>query len=230
MNRASANRYRAAGTGPGHITADGCPVDLYALLPARGEAEIVHAAIPGTARILELGAGTGRVTRGLLELGHQVVAVDESPDMLAHIRDTPTVCAPIESLVLAERFDVVLLASYLVNETDDELRAAWLAACERHLAPGGAVIIQRHTLSWFDRAEPYERTDGGITFRLRKVARPAPHLLDVTMEYEHGGRQWTHTYVHRRMDDDEITAALATAGLRLDSWLTDDRGWLSARR
>lgn len=230
MNRASANRYSAAGTGPGHITADGCPVELYALLPARGEAEIVHAAVPAGATILELGAGAGRVTRGLLTLGHRVVAVDESPDMLAHIRDTPTVCAPIESLCLADRFDVVLLASYLVNETDDELRASWLAVCERHLAPDGVLILQRHTPSWFDRAEPYERVDDGITFRLRTVARPAPHLLEVTMEYEHDGRRWTHSYVHRRLDDDEIAAEIAGAGLRLASRLTGDGSWLLARR
>ena len=71
------------GTGPGVITPDGCAVELYRLLPPMGEPEIVHAAIPAGAAILELGAGAGRVTHALVALGHPVVAVDESAEMLA---------------------------------------------------------------------------------------------------------------------------------------------------
>ena len=61
-------------------------MELYSLLPPMGEPEIVHAAIPAGAGILELGAGAGRVTHRLLELGHPVVAVDESAEMLARVR------------------------------------------------------------------------------------------------------------------------------------------------
>ncbi|WP_220182865.1 class I SAM-dependent methyltransferase [Sphaerisporangium album] len=74
------------GTGPGAITPDGCAVDYYATLKPRGEPERIHAAIPEGASILELGAGAGRITHSLLALGHEVVAVDESAEMLAHIR------------------------------------------------------------------------------------------------------------------------------------------------
>jgi SAM-dependent methyltransferase len=68
------------------ITPDGCSVELYALLPPMGEPEVVHAAVPAGASILELGAGAGRVTHRLVALGHPVVAVDESAEMLAQIR------------------------------------------------------------------------------------------------------------------------------------------------
>jgi 2-polyprenyl-3-methyl-5-hydroxy-6-metoxy-1,4-benzoquinol methylase len=80
---------RNHGTGPGPITPDGCAVDYYATLTPNGEPERIHAAIPERATILELGAGAGSITHRLTALGHQVVAVDESPEMLAHIRDTP---------------------------------------------------------------------------------------------------------------------------------------------
>lgn len=50
-----------AGTGPGVITPDGCAVDFYALLPPMGEPEIIAAAAPPGASILELGCGTGRL-------------------------------------------------------------------------------------------------------------------------------------------------------------------------
>ncbi len=99
------------GTGPGDITPDGCAVDFYALLPAFGEPDIVHAALPDGASILELGCGTGRILRPLAGLGHPVLGVDESPAMLARIPDLPTVCSPIETLRLDQTFGAVLLAS-----------------------------------------------------------------------------------------------------------------------
>ena len=85
------------------------------MLPPMGEPGTVHAAVPAGAEILELGAGAGRVTQPLLELGHPVVAVDESAEMLARIRGAETVLARIQELRLGRRFDVVLLASFLVN-------------------------------------------------------------------------------------------------------------------
>ena len=118
------------GSGPGAITPDGCAVDLYALLPPMGEPELVHAAIPAGASILELGAGAGRMTARLVELGHPVVAVDESAEMLAHVRGAETVRARIQDLELGRRFDAVLLASFLVNTPDRALRGAFLRALQ----------------------------------------------------------------------------------------------------
>jgi SAM-dependent methyltransferase len=91
---------RPHGTGPGAITPDGCAVDFYARMTAMGEPEIVHEAAGPGASILELGCGTGRITHPLAELGHEVVAVDESPEMLAHVHGAQTVCARIEDLAL----------------------------------------------------------------------------------------------------------------------------------
>jgi hypothetical protein len=39
---------------------------------------------------------------------------------------------------------------------------------------------------------------------------------------------WTHTFTARRLDDADLTAALAESGLRLDRYLTEDRDWLRA--
>ena len=103
------------GTGPGVITPDGCSVEFYARMTAMGEPAIVHGALRPGASILELGSGTGRITHPLVALGHPVVAVDESPEMLAYVRDAETVCSRIEDLALGRRFDAVLLASHLIN-------------------------------------------------------------------------------------------------------------------
>ncbi|MGH3259019.1 MAG: class I SAM-dependent methyltransferase [Streptosporangiaceae bacterium] len=219
---------RPQGTGPGVITPDGCAVDLYAQLPDFGESAIVHAAAGPGASILELGCGTGRITRALVALGHEVVAVDESPEMLAHVRDAETVCARIEGLSLGRRFEAVLLASHLVNVPDEPIRNALLAACREHVADGGCVIVQQHAAAWFTEAAESERESDGMVFRLRDVSRPAPNLVSATVEYVVGEQRWTQTFTSMRLDETELAAALAAAGLRLDRYLTEDQSWFRA--
>ena len=218
----------AAGTGPGVITPDGCAVDLYTLLPPMGEPGIVHAAIPAGASVLELGAGAGRVTHPLVALGHPVVAVDESPEMLARIRGAETVRARIQDLDLGRRLDAVLLASHLVNVPDHGLRGRFLAACRAHVGDGGCVLVQRHPPGWFDEAAEGERTAGGVTFRLRDLRRPGPGLLAATVEYQVGDRVWAQSFTTERLDDQALAAALAEAGLTVDAYLTGDGSWVRA--
>jgi len=216
------------GTGPGVITPDGCAVGVYELLPPMGEPGIVHAGIPAGASILELGAGAGRVTHPLLALGHPVVAVDESPEMLARIRGAETVPARIQDLVLGRRFDAVLLASFLVNVADHSLRRRFLEVCRDHVADGGCVLIERHPPGWFDQAAERERTIGDITFRLRDLRRPGPGLLAATVEYQVGDRVWAQSFTTERLDDERLAAALAEAGLAVDAYLTGDGSWVRA--
>jgi SAM-dependent methyltransferase len=218
----------ATGTGPGVITPDGCAVDLYALLPPMGEPGIVHAAIPAGASVLELGAGAGRVTHPLVALGHPVVAVDESPEMLARVRGAETVRARIQDLDLGRTFDAVLLASHLINAPDHGLRRRLLEACRGHVRDRGCVLVQRHPPSWFEEAAEGERSADGITFRLRDLRRPGPGLLAATVEYQVGGRVWTQSFTTERLDDQALAAALAVAGLAVDAYLTGDGSWVRA--
>jgi SAM-dependent methyltransferase len=218
---------RSQGTGPGVITPDGCAVDFYALMPDFGESAIVHEAAGAGASILELGCGAGRVTHPLVALGHLVVAVDESPEMLAHVRGAETVCARIQDLSLGRRFGVVLLASHLIN-ADDQTRRTFLEVCRRHVADDGCVIIQQHSPEWFAAARDSEVVRDGMILRLRDVSRPAPNLVSATVEYVVGDRCWTQTFTAMRLDEAGLTAALATAGLRLDRYLTEDRSWIRA--
>jgi SAM-dependent methyltransferase len=218
---------RSAGSGPGVITPDGCAVDFYALMPELGEPAIVHEAAGDGASILELGSGAGRVTHPLVALGHPVVAVDESPEMLAHVRDADTVCARIQDLSLGRQFGAVLLASHLIN-ADDETRRTFLDICRRHVADDGCVIIQQHSPSWFESARDSEVTRDGVIMRMRDVSRPAPNLVSATVEYVVGERCWTQTFTTKRLDEDELAGVLAAAGLRLDRYLTPDHSWFRA--
>lgn len=202
-------------------------MDFYALMPDLGESAIVHEAAGAGASILEFGSGTGRVTHPLIALGHPVVAVDESPEMLAHIRGAETVRARIQGLDLGRRFGAVLLASHLIN-TDDEERSAFLDVCRRHVAADGCVIVQQHSPGWFADARDGETTRDGVIYRLLDVSRPAPNLVSATVEYVVGDRRWTQTFTTERLDEPELITALDAAGLRLDRYLTEDRAWFRA--
>jgi SAM-dependent methyltransferase len=215
-----------AGSGPGEITPDGCAVEFYALLPAMGEAPIVHAAVPPGASILELGCGTGRILRPLAELGHPVLGVDESAGMLARAAGLPTVCSPIETLRLDRTFGAVLLASTMIN-TDPVQRRAFLATCGRHVGPGGVVVIQQTAPRWFAEGDPSEREVAGIRRVVRSARRSGPQM-DVLVEYHVGDRTWTHAFSAHEISEQELAADLGSAGLEFGRWLTGDRSWLTA--
>jgi SAM-dependent methyltransferase len=219
------------GTGPGVITPDGCAVELYVRLPAGREPAVVHAAAGDGATILELGCGAGRVTHPLIGLGHAVMAVDESPEMLARVRGAETVCARIEDLDLGgRRFGAVLLCSHLLNVPSGSLVGAWLATCRRHVAPDGCVLIEHHPPAWFGTVADTEYVRDGITFRLRGVTRPEPGLMSGTVEYAVPDTDllWTQSFTARRLDEEMLWRLLESAGLAFGDYLTEDHAWLRA--
>jgi SAM-dependent methyltransferase len=214
-------------TGPGAHAPDGSPVELYLLLPPLGEAQIIHSALAAEAEILELGCGVGRVTHELLALGHRVVAVDQSAEMLRHVRGAETVLAEIETLQLGRRFGGVVLASNLINVSDPGRRAAFLRTCSRHVAPAGSVLIERHPPDWAP-AEAAARELGGVRVSLRQVSRGGPRVTALA-RYEAGGRVWSHRFTAEILDDEQLAAALADVGLAFERRLDDSGSWVEAR-
>ncbi|WP_408055291.1 class I SAM-dependent methyltransferase [Streptomyces paludis] len=217
------------GTGPGAITPDGCAVDLYSRLTAGREPDVIAAAVPAGASLLELGCGAGRVTHPLIERGFVVTAVDESPEMLERIRGARTVLSPIETLELDETFDVVMLASYLVHFAEHRLRDALLRACRRHVADDGCVLIQREGLDWH-RAVPWERYDEAAGCQVRMVAcEPVGDGVDaLRAEYIFPDVTWKQTFHSRELTKEAFEGYLDQAGLAVDAYLTDDGTWVRA--
>lgn len=100
-------------------------------------------------RVLELGCGSGRITRGLLAAGLQVLGVDRSAPMLAELRrglGRPPALnllrADVRALPLAAAFDVVLapysLCTYWLDDADWQ---AALGGIRQVLEPGGWLLI-----------------------------------------------------------------------------------------
>ena len=107
-----------------------------------GEADLVAGYRP--ASVLDGGCGTGRVGIELARRGIAVLGVDADPDMISAARvkapDLEWLAVDLADLDRPERFDVVVLAGNVVPYVAPERRPAAVAACARHLAPGGRLI------------------------------------------------------------------------------------------
>ncbi|MCX5413274.1 bifunctional 2-polyprenyl-6-hydroxyphenol methylase/3-demethylubiquinol 3-O-methyltransferase UbiG [Streptomyces sp. NBC_00059] len=219
------------GTGPGSITPDGCAVELYARLSAGTEPEVIGSVLPPGASVLELGCGAGRVTHPLVELGFVVTAVDESAQMLERVHGARTVRSPIEDLDLGEeRFDAVVLGSFLVHTSDHRDREGLLGACRRHVKDDGVVLIQREGADYHSDL-PREREDrqAGCTIRILSAEPLGDGVDEVRAEYVFEDARWTQTFRSRALSVERFEAYLGEAGLVVDRCLTPDGVWVLAR-
>jgi hypothetical protein len=153
-----------------------------------------------------------------------VTAVDDSAEMLAHVRSAETVCAKIESVRLDRRFDCVLLGSHFVN---DFARAPVLETCARHVADDGVVLIEAYLpeLEW---AAGAERRLGDVAIRLVEAERTGDRVR-ATMEYRVDGETWRQSFEAELLDEDGLRMSVSASGLRFDRWLSRERGWFVAR-
>jgi SAM-dependent methyltransferase len=207
----------------------GAPVELYRLLEAADEPELIDRELPEDAEILELGAGSGRITHPLIALGRRVVAVDFNPEMLALIEGAETIEARIQDLDLGRTFGGVLLMSNLINHPDPEERLALLRAIQRHLGPHGIALIERYDPENGDDPTPTEQRRFGITIRTFDIHREGKFLYQ-KIEYDAGvrGRWMVDLQGARILTDDEMLADLAEGGLRLLRWIDGRHRWLAA--
>lgn len=171
---------------------------------------------PPGGSVLDLGAGTGRVADPLARRGFAVTAVDDSVEMLSHVAHARTVCKRIEDLDLGDSFDVVLLASHLVNTSDSGLRDSLLSAATRHVGAAGHVLIQRHPPSWFDSLEPGAVRSGSLgDVEIEMTVSALSHgELTASVRYRVDRHTWTQDFSASRLDGPALDAALARCGLR----------------
>jgi SAM-dependent methyltransferase len=114
-----------------------------------GDLEIYAGLAPAGGSVLELGAGSGRLTFGLAARGLSVVGVDLSPEMLDQARAAAPAGAAVElvlgdmtALDLDRTFDLVICPFFtLAHAPTGAPWARTFAVAARHLRPGGRFAV-----------------------------------------------------------------------------------------
>lgn len=166
-------------------------------------------------KILELGCGSGSLTRRLLEAGFDVRATDASPAMVDLARSQVPGANP-SLLVLPDDpigvCDAVVAVGTVFNylESEPEILVSLVAAAEA----SGLVITDMLDLSYADsRAWPVEFFHEGKGWKLWTINRlEAPNLIvrDMTMETGAGRTREVHQNV--LVDVERLQASLADRG------------------
>lgn len=121
-----------------------------------GEARLVDAIAPRSARILDAGSGMGRVAAALAARGHDVTAVEKDPGLVARSRtqfpDVPVIESDILGLspqLLEESgrpsaYDVVVVVGNVMVYLADDTEARALRTLRDLLAPEGRMLVGFH--------------------------------------------------------------------------------------
>jgi SAM-dependent methyltransferase len=124
--------------------ADACaPGILELLAPVRGRGGLV----------VEIGCGSGLLTRHLVDAGHRVIATDASNAMLDVARGYARGAEDIRQLRLPDddvpSADAIVSVGHVLSYLDDEASVdKALAALARALRPGGVLAIDLCDLAW----------------------------------------------------------------------------------
>ena len=114
-----------------------------------GEARLIDAMLPRGARILDAGAGPGRVGGELARRGHTVVGVDVDPELIDAARqDFPDVQWFVGDLAeldlpaegVAEPFDLTVCAGNVMTFLAPGTAVEVLVRMRSHLAPEGRIV------------------------------------------------------------------------------------------
>jgi SAM-dependent methyltransferase len=200
--------------------ADGCGPDLVELLaPVRERDGLV----------LEIGCGSGLLTRYLVDAGYRVLATDASPAMLELARETAPGAEEFARLSLPD--DPVPACDAAVGighplcylPTKDAIDRA-LVALARALRPGGLLATDLEDFEWGRaRVDVHEQSRLGDDWAIiTRYENPTPdrHIRDMTTFVRNDDGTWRRD--HERHDNVllDITAVpplLATEGVTAEA-------------
>lgn len=148
--------------------------------------------------VLDVGCGTGRILLDFMQQGIDIDGVDNSPDMLALLRQkaepmglTPTVYQQeMDKLSLPRHYQTILVPSSSFQLLlDENLPPVAMGRFYEHLLPGGVLAMPFMTL--WKEGEPLEneftrevvRPEDGATIRRWQYSRFDPHTdLEYTID------------------------------------------------
>jgi SAM-dependent methyltransferase len=126
------------------------------------------------ARVLDVGAGTGKLTRGLVTLGLEVVAVEPGAPMLRQLRravpEVEALAGPAESIPLPGESVDAAFAGQAYHWFDRERAVPEL---HRVIHTGGGLAL---LWNWWDERDPLQRELGELVGFAGHEPHPAEEL------------------------------------------------------
>lgn len=184
--------------------------------------------LAGTGSVLDVGAGTGRVSLHLAARGAQVTALDLHEPLLAALREraarldlrVPTLAQDARALDAGgARFDAIIVPMQTLQLLGGpEARARFLTAARAHLRSGGLLAAAlADALEAFDAEHtepplPDMRELDGVVYCSRPVAiREHEHTVSIERIRETVDRAGQRTVAGDVIHLDRVTAAEVTA-------------------
>lgn len=175
--------------------------------------------------VLELGCGSGLLTRHLVDAGHRVIATDASPAMLRLAREHARGAADIRRLTLPDdplpTADAIVSVGHALSYLPDEAAVQRaLAAAAQALRPGGVLAIdlcdREYGASHLD--PPRLGWRAGDWALVTEFSLPAPDRLvrDITVFTRASGECWHRDDEHHEnvlIDTSAVPALLAAHGV-----------------
>lgn len=162
------------------------------------------------ARVLDIGAGTGKLTRGLVALGFELVAVEPGSAMLEQLRSAVPEAeaheSPAESIPLPDESVDAAFAGQAFHWFD---RARAVPELHRVISSGGGLAL---LWNWWDERDPLQGELGGLV----GYAGHGPYRDD-ELPGEPWFREVGRTVVETTQESspDAIVAYLATSSMFL---------------
>lgn len=170
--------------------ADACASGVLALLASVRE----HDGL-----VVELGCGSGHLTRHLLDSGHRVIATDASPAMLELARRQAPNAEDLRLLVLPDdpipMADAIVSVGHVLSYLPDEsaIRRALGAICGA-LRPGGVLALDICDLHWGEtrrNAAPFiSVNDEWVLVTRFSVPAPSRFVREMTTFIRGGDGTW----------------------------------------
>jgi SAM-dependent methyltransferase len=179
----------------------------------------------GRGLVLEIGCGSGLLTRRLVEAGHRVIATDASPAMLDLTRDAVRGAEDVRALVLPDdpipAVDAIVGIGHALNYLADgaAIRRGLVALADA-LSPGGLLAVDLCDLEWGTaRADAVAQGRVGDDWAVvTRFSRPAPERFDrdlTTFVRDAGGSYRREDEHHRNVliDTASVPALLRERGV-----------------
>jgi SAM-dependent methyltransferase len=177
--------------------------------------------------VLELGCGSGLLTRELTAAGHRVIATDASPAMLELARSYAPASEDIRALVLPEdplpQADAVVCLGHVLNYLPDEAAVdKALTAIARALRPGGLLALDICDLEYGRaRHDAPAAADAGRDWAIiTQFALPAPNrfirqITTFVLSSDGSWRRDDETHRNVLIDTARLPALLAAEGVQV---------------